>query len=80
MIPITTFAGRKVAVFGLARSGIVSAEALSAADSTLPEDPRPSGSLHRSAAAAAVHPLRSRALHRVAGGLGGPWSLLVRDR
>jgi UDP-N-acetylmuramoylalanine--D-glutamate ligase len=28
MIPITTFAGRKVAVFGLARSGIVSAEAL----------------------------------------------------
>jgi UDP-N-acetylmuramoylalanine--D-glutamate ligase len=30
MIPITTFAGRKVAVFGLARSGIVSAEALRA--------------------------------------------------
>ncbi len=28
MIPITTFAGRKVAVFGLARSGIVSAQAL----------------------------------------------------
>ena len=30
MIPITTFAGRRVAVFGLARSGIVSAEALRA--------------------------------------------------
>ncbi len=28
MIPITTFAGKRVAVFGLARSGIVSAEAL----------------------------------------------------
>ena len=28
MIPITTFAGKTVAVFGLARSGIVSAQAL----------------------------------------------------
>jgi UDP-N-acetylmuramoylalanine--D-glutamate ligase len=28
MIPVTTFAGKRVAVFGLARSGIVSAEAL----------------------------------------------------
>ncbi len=30
MIPITTFAGRKVAVFGLARSGLLSARALQA--------------------------------------------------
>ena len=30
MIPITTFAGRKVAVFGLARSGLLSASALQA--------------------------------------------------
>ena len=30
MIPITTFAGRKVAVFGLARSGLLSARALTA--------------------------------------------------
>ena len=30
MIPITTFAGRKVAVFGLARSGLLSARALKA--------------------------------------------------
>ena len=30
MIPVTTFTGQRVAVFGLARSGIVSAEALRA--------------------------------------------------
>ena len=30
MIPITTFAGKKVAVFGLARSGLLSARALQA--------------------------------------------------
>jgi UDP-N-acetylmuramoylalanine--D-glutamate ligase len=35
MIPITTFAGKTVAVFGLARSGIVSAEALRAGGATV---------------------------------------------
>jgi UDP-N-acetylmuramoylalanine--D-glutamate ligase len=35
MIPITTFAGRCVAVFGLARSGIVSAEAIRAGGATV---------------------------------------------
>ena len=35
MIPITTFAGKTVTVFGLARSGIVSAEALHAGGATV---------------------------------------------
>lgn len=55
MIPITTFAGKTVAVFGLARSGIVSAEALRAggADVACWDD----GEAGRAAAAKAGLPL-----------------------